>query len=527
MAKIPVQRTVIRDGKPHLQTYWEESDPKKTGNSGSALSKLGVSLPGQNQNGADSDDPVRRAWNVSTLVSRQAVKRGDSEVEACIAAGFTPEAALYLKGHAVPNGTSLTDYIYDNELDQAPRPRNGWTNSGGSDDQRKAWLMAIDSHNIPLEKAVEWIDAGFPYPWSGIPALIQKGASPERAAIWEQDVSKRYRNRGIGSNLYMFEREILSDIDLEEAIVWRKAMNSANSADVPLGSQEMEYRSLGFKPDEAARWKKVTAYNTPVEKLAELKSQGWNPTGVKEAMKEIGRGGSKQLLGERFAEQLIRFTPLVGGPKIVRSWIKVVDQSFEGGGIDDPRAAKAVLDAEAWKTQAQQATGVTIEPKDYYRMASLLPLHRDAYIEIMNIEGRENDDREYRVVRAMDLARMIASPSNLRVLQDAGFPLGSMGTGVVNGTDHAMKGFEVFDAGSASPENRDRWMRSVAVSLYWKNTYDNRVTGDDMRKVIDNPDIDPVKLKDALVSRRGDVSPVQLEGLVLADINSAVSDGWL
>lgn len=515
----------MRNGKPHVQIYWEESDPRHNEGKGASLIKLGMSLPGQNQSRVDRDDPVREAWNVSTLVSRQAVKRGDVEVEACIAAGFTPEAALHLKAYAVPEGVSLADYIYDNELDHAPRPLRGWTSSGGTEDQRKSWLRAVADHGITLEQAVEWIDAGFPDPCSGIPELIKAGVSPQRAKEWDDDLRSRY-HVGVGGNLYLCSNELKSDITLEEAIVWRTAMSSVNSSDSPLGSAEMEYRRLGFKPDEAARWRNIASYHTPLEKLAQLRAQKWSPSALVATMRELGHRGGQQLLDESFADDLIRVTPLVGGPKVVKAWTKIVHQSWDEG-FDNPRAVEAIIEAEAWKNHAKKVTGVNIDPKDYNKMASLLPLQRDVYIEIMGIAGREDDIREYRVSRAMDLARVVGSPSNLRVLQEKGFPLGRTGTGIVQGSAHAMKGYDVFNAQSAPDKDRNKWMRSVATTLYWRNTHENRVTGDDMRKIIENPDIDPVLLKDTLLNSGGNISPVQLEGILAAGIGAAVSDGWL
>jgi hypothetical protein len=484
-----------------------------------------MSPPRQNRGQADSDDPVRKAWNVSSLVSREAVKRGDEEVEACIAAGLTPEAALHLKSYVLSEGVSLADYIYDNGLDQAPRPREGWSNAGRSEDQRRSWLRAVDDHGITLEQAVEWIDAGFPSPSTGISELIKAGVSTDRAKEWDEDLRRRYKV-GVGSNLYLCAHELKSGITLEEAIVWRAAMSSVKSSDSPLGSSEMEYWKLGFKPDEAARWRKIASYHVPLEKLLKLRDQKWSPSALVATMKEVGNTSGQNLLDEEFADELIRVTPLVGGPKVVKAWTRVVYQSWDDG-FDNPRAVEAIREAEEWKKNAEQVTGVNIEPKDYHAMASLLPLQRGAYIEIMGIEGRGADIREYKVARAMSLARVLGSPSNINVLRENGFPLGSTGTEIVQGSAHAMKGWDTFDAAAASPKDRNRWMRSVATTLYWKNTHENRVTGDDMRKVIENPDIDPVLLKDTLLNSAGSISPVQLEGILIAGVGTAVSEGWL
>lgn len=523
MAKIPVQKQVVRDGKLHTQTYWEESNPRQA--SSSALANLGVSLVGQYDTKV-ADDPVRKAWNSSTLVSSEAVRRRDEQVEACIAAGLTPEAALFLQRKLSP-GQTITDYIYDNGLDQEPHPRNGWNNAFTSDDQRSSWLRSAEQDGYSLEQAVEWIDAGFPFPWSGIPSLIKKGVSPARAMEWEADAQKEYRGSGsIGGNLYLYENELLSDISLEEAKEWRKHMSEANRH-APLDEKALDFRAHGFAPDEAARWQSVMYAGTPVKSAVELKELGWSPSSVKAAVRELEKyGRGKPLIGDEFAADLAHATRKLGSAKVVKSWVNVVYQSWDAG-FTEPQAVTAVADAEAWMSEAKKVTGVAIEQKDYHTVASLLPKQREAYLKIMNIEGRERDAKEYRVARAMSLSRILASAENVTFLQDQGFPLGVENGEVINGMAHTQGGFDVFSAATASPEMRGRWMRSVATSLYWKNTYSNRVTGDDMQKIIDNDAIDPVRLKDALLGKQGDISPVQLEAIVLADISAAVSDGWL
>lgn len=523
MAKVPVQKQVMRDGKLHTQTYWEESNPQQARSN--TLANLGVSLVGQYGTKV-ADDPVRKAWNNSTLVSSEAVRRGDEQVEACIAAGLTPEAALFLQRKLSP-GQTITDYIYDNGLDQEPRPRNGWNNAFASDDQRASWLRSAEQDGYSLEQAVEWIDAGFPFPWSGIPSLIKKGVSPERAMEWEADVQKEYRGSGsIGGSLYLYEHELVSDISLEEAKEWRKHMSSDNRH-LPMDERTLRFRSLGFAPDEAARWQNVMYVSTPAQSAAELKSLGWSPSSVKAAVKELSKySREKSLIGEDYAQELIYATRELGSPKVVKAWVSTVHFAWDDGFMA-PGAIKTVADTEAWRLEAQKATGVAIEQRDYSALSALLPKQREAYLKIMGIEGRDQDDKAYRVARAMDLSRMLSSAENVQFLQDAGFPLGVENGQVINGSSHPSGGYDTFDAASSAPEPRNRWMRSVAVSLYWKNTYNNRVTGDDMRKIIENPDIDPVRLKGALLGKQGDISPVQLEAIVLADISAAVSDGWL
>lgn len=510
----------MRDGKPHLQTYWEESDPQKAIGS-PMLSKLGVSLPKQNE------DPVRQAWNTSTVVNQAAVKRRDENVEASIAAGLTPEASKYLEAHAVPKGQSLADYIYENGLDQMPRPREGWKNAGGSDDQRKDWLRAVDADGIFLEQAVEWIDAGFPFPWSGIPALMKAGVPAERAMEWEKDDNiARFSQRQIGGHLYLFEKELRSNLTLDEAREWRAAMS--NNPGNPLDERDIEFRNLGFDPAAAGRWKNIMYYGTSPQMAFELKEMGWSPSSIKSTLNEMTRQGQSAKLGEEFAAELIRITPLVGGPKVVKGWIKVVNQSWDDG-FDNPQAVKSVVESEAWKAHAKKVTGVAIDPKDHYKLASMLPKHRDAYLEVMNTEGRESDDRDYKVSRAMDLARTIASAENYHFLKAKGFPLGATDDGIVQASGHAGggRGWDVFNAESASKEDQDRWLRSMATTMYWKNYSESPVSTEDRVKVIGNKDIDPVKLKDTLLSHRGAIKAVQLEGIVVADVSSAVAGGWL
>lgn len=517
MTKIPVQRTVMRDGKPHLQTYWEENDPKKGGFS-PTLSKVGVSLPSQGK------DPVRDAWNTSLVVNKAAVKRGDENVEASIAAGFTPEASKYLEAHMVPKGQSLADYIYENGLDQMPRPREGWKSAGGSDDQRKSWLMSMDDNGFSLEESVEWIDAGFPHPWSGIPALIKGGVSAERAMEWEKKMVFSTYSTTIGGSLYLCEAELKSDLTVEETREWRKAMSENGNAS--LGSREIEFKNLGFTSAEAARWQNATYYDTSPQQMLELRELGWSPSSIRATLNEISRRGKSAKLGAEFAQDLIRITPLVGGPKVVKGWIKSVESSWDDG-FDNPQAVKSVVEAEAWKAHAKKVTGVAIDAKDHWKLASLLPKQRDAYLAVMNTEGRDGDDREYKVSRAMDLARTIGSAENYRFLTDKGFPLGATSKGIVHANGHTGGKYDVFDAGSASVEDQNRWLRSMATTMYWVNYSDTQVSSEDRIKVIENSDIDPVKLKDTLIAHGGGIKAVQLEGIVVGGVESAVAGGWL
>ena len=518
MAKIPVQRTVMRNGKPHLQTYWEESDPQK-GAENTSLSKLGVPLLSQRD-----EDPVRTAWNTSTTVSREAVKRGDENVEAAIAAGLTPGASKYLVTHVIPQGQSLADYIYENGLDQMPRPREGWQSAGGSDDQRKTWMISMESNDFSMERAVEWIDAGFPYPWSGIPALISAGVSAERAMEWEKEAEHRYSGTSIGGQLYLYEAELKSDLTIEEANEWRKVMSEYGAS--PLDRREIEFKQLGFTPAEALRWKNVMYYDTSAKDALHLKELGWSPSSIKGVLGELGRSGKSVKLSDEFIQELIRVTPLVGGPKVVKSWLKVVNNSWDNG-FGEPQAVKAVLESEEWKAHAKKLTGVAIPVEDHFKLASMLPKQREAYLEVMNTEGRESDAPQYMVSRAMDLARTIGSAENYRFLLSKGFPLGATEDGIVQGNGHPSGGYDVFDAASASPEDQNRWLRSLATTLYWKNYSEASVTTEERLKIIDNPAVDPVKLKDTLIAHRGSIKSVQLEGIVVAGVESAVAGGWL
>jgi hypothetical protein len=508
----------MRDGKPHLQTYWEESDPKK-GGFNPTLSKVGVSLPSQDK------DPVREAWNVSTVVNKAAVRRGDENVEAAIAAGLTPEACKYLEAYVIQNGQSLSDYIYESGIDQMPRPREGWKSDGSSDDQRRTWMMSMESNGFSMEQAVEWIDAGFPHPWTGIPALIKAGVPAERAMEWEKyDKASRYGYTStIGGQLYLYEKELLSDLTIEEAREWRAAMSASGT---PLDSREIEFRDLGFAPAEASRWKNVMYYGTSPKTALKLKELGWSPSSIKGVLGEVRVRGKVANLSEEFADELIRITPLVGGPKIVKGWIKVVEQSWDDG-FSHPQAVKAIVEAEEWKAHAKKVTGVAIEMKDHWKLASMLPKQRDAYLEVMSAEGRDGDDREYRVSRAMDLARTIGSAENYRFLTDKGFPLGATSKGIVQANGHTGGKYDVFDAGSASVEDQNRWLRSMATTMYWMNYSETRVSSEDRINVIDNPNIDPVKLKDTLIAYGGGIKAVQLEGIVVGGVESAVAGGWL
>jgi hypothetical protein len=67
----------------------------------------------------------------------------------------------------------------------------------------------------------------------------------------------------------------------------------------------------------------------------------------------------------------------------------------------------------------------------------------------------------------------------------------------------------------------------MATTMYWMNYSETRVSSEDRINVIDNPNIDPVKLKDTLIAYGGGIKAVQLEGIVVGGVESAVAGGWL
>lgn len=499
MSKVPVQKTVVRDGKVHTQTYWEGTDAQR----GPARA-LAASRPTLAAAAPVEHDPVADAWG---LVDPR------PWTEACIAAGILPEAADDM---LLPlRDTDLTEYIYSNGLDEMPRPRMGWGLTARPGD-RRAWERVIEESGgkTTWEDAVAWSDAGFRYPWSGIERLIRDGVTPERAAEWRETFTARFED-----GIAMFASEMLTeDLTPAEAIEWREALFSDRNR--ALGPKDLQYRALGFTQKAARAWKDVLMDETSILDAKALKDLKWSPTSIKKFLKASDRGGTRyNYLPQSMASDLRRATAEVGGPKVAIAWAPVAYLRYHDG-YGDPEAVRTVVHAEQWLKHLREETGVELGEEDYLKVAEMLPGQREAFVELAKImEFRPGATHS----TYLHLAERIGSPENLRLLLDRGFEFRH------DVPDVSWMDGNRLNQATATPAARDKWLRRMAADMYWKRS-DGRggwFTDKDRNVIIDDEGIDPVAFKDALLAHDGQISPVRLEGIAKAGVASAVSDGFL
>jgi hypothetical protein len=511
MAKIPVVKSVQRNGQVHTQTYWEEDD-KETGTP-SLLANLGVSKPRTNtRKEFPKDIDLENNWRM--VMGDNGLD--DPYVEAAVAAGLTFAAADHL-AKSLPEWESLSDHVYENNLDEMPRPKGGWKcdRMRATGDERSAWLR----EEVPLETAVEWVDAGFGVPYYGIPDLIRAGVDVERAKAWSDDMA-RTSGKTNGGALYLANKELTSGIELEDARQYRAEF--FGDASRHLGDREIEFMKKGVVPSVAGRWHKITYESVPVDDIIKLRDLKWSPSLLKSTMRDLyGSTGAQARFGRDVAEILMRVTPQLGSPKVVAEWSKYVrqvdmDTEFSMSLIS------SINDAEAFKKRAFAETGVKIEPEHHHELAGLLPLQREAYLALMNTEGREKADVTYRVPRTMTLAKAVASAENLQFLKDKGFVFGDKDTGKPIEIPYAPAGYDVFNAAEATEESRNRWMKSLSFHMYSRKTrqdsHRDRFVNDDR--------VDPIRLRDALMNDP-EIDDMRLEALLIGNIASPITDGWL
>lgn len=510
MAKIPVTKNVTRNGQVHTQTYWEEDD--KASNQPSLLAGLGISIkPSNTRKTFPQDLELENQWRVIMGDGFD-----DPYVEAAIAAGLTFAAADHL-AKGLPEWESLTDHVYENNLDEMPRPKGGWKydRMRSTGDERSAWLR----EEIPLETAVKWVDAGFGVPYHGIPELIRAGVDVDRAKAWSDDMA-RTSGKTNGGALYLAHKEITSGIDLEEARQYRTEF--FGDASRHLGPREIEFIKKGFTPAVAGRWHKITYESLPVDDIIKLRDMKWSPSLLKSTMRDLyGSTGAQARFGQDVAETLLRVTPQLGSPKVVADWSKYVRQ-VDMNTEFSMSLIGSINDAEAFKKRALEETGVKIEPEYHHELAGLLPLQREAYLALMNTEERKNADVAYRVPRTMTLAKAVASADNLKFLKDKGFIFGAKDTSQPIEISYAPKGYDVFNAAEATEESRNRWMKTLSFHMYSRKTRQDKHRD----RFINDDSVDPIRLRDALINDP-EVDDLRLEALLVGNIMPAVADGWL
>lgn len=86
-----------------------------------------------------------------------------------------------------------------------------------------------------------------------------------------------------------------------------------------------------------------------------------------------------------------------------------------------------------------------------------------------------------------------------------------------------------IDLATAPAQERDRWLRELAVDLYWKSSgsVSGILLGSERRPIAADDSIDPILLKDTLLAHGGKIDALRLEGIVKNGVGTAVADGFL
>ena len=508
MAKIPVTKTVVRNGQTHVQTYWEEED--KNSSQPSLLAGLGVSLPTQQKKSPafPQDLELENQWRV--IMGDQF---DSPDAQAAIAAGLTFHAAQSIIS-TLPEWSSLSDYIYENNLDEQPRPKGGWQNRDGhpSSDQRRSWEQA----GIPLETAVKWIDAGFKNANSGITEIIKAGIPMERAKVW---VDHLRLTRPNDYNIMVVWAELNSSMSLKEALQWRKEFNGHDKA--CLSPREIEFYEKGFTSSVAKRWSNACYEAVTIDQMIALKDLKWSPSSLKNAIKELDRYSNSKLNGD-LAKQIIDFTPKVGSPKLVLEWAEAERIMREGDEVFAPEFIEKLHEVERFKDRAAKEYGISLQPASNYDLLQLLPNQRETLLYIMDDTSRFLSTGKESVRETAELARFISSPDNFTLLRENGFPFNDPQTNEPYNISFGSDNYADFDARTADKPARDKWMKELAFRLYSKTVRQqpqrDRWTEDDS--------IDPVQLKDLLLNDPK-ADDVRIEALLVANVAQPVAEGWL
>lgn len=510
MAKVPVTKTVIRDGKPHVQTYWEEDDKSFT--QPSLLAGLGVSLPPQQKKPASfpQDLELENQWRV--LMGKNF---DHPEAQAAIAAGLTFQAAECIKS-LLPEWTSLTDHIYENNLDEQPRPKGGWKNPSGSpsDDQLRRWTVMND---LTPDVAVKWIDAGLDNPELA-KGLIKSGISLERAKEWNDDaVATKGLRRANGLGIGGAYAEMQSSMTIDEARQWRKDFGRVGYD--YLGYREIEFYEKGFGPAVAKRWNEACFDDVEVDQMIALRDMKWSPSTLKSALKVLPY--RNQRLSGPAASQLITDTPLVGSPKLMLEWLPVARIKGHDGKFT-PEIIESIHEVEKFKERAAKEYGISFQAESNYELQELLPAQRETLLDIMDSNDRFLNTSESSVKKIAELARFISSPGNLAVLEENGFIFTNPETNTPYDISFGSDEYGDFDARTADKHSRDKWMKELAFRLY---SYSVRQQNQRDRWTEDGT-IDPVKLKDILLADPK-ANDVRLDALLVANVAQPVASGWL
>lgn len=495
MAKIPVTKTVVRNGQTHIQTYWEEDDKGSSGAS-SVLAGIGASLPAQHDHRLFPEDEVLKSkWSAD-----ESNPFNSTDTEAAIAAGLTVNAARFIASD-LPEWKSLGDHIYESGMEEMPRPKGGWKNKDAqlSTDQLQSWASA----NVPLEEAVQWIDAGFEMP-SGATELMQAGVALERAKQWNDHMKKGKKRDG---DITKFIHELKSDISLEGAIEYRKALKgNATEAMTP---RDLEFYAKDIPANEAARWAKAAEDDVSVSQFVKLNEWNWTPSAVKNIATEF-YGPNFSKFDTNTVDFVFDVTNKLGSAKLVNDWFPVVlaaNRTFSRD-MFNSAVVRQIHDSEEFKSRAHKETGIGISKSENQQLLMMTPESRDVYIGIMNSDHR-GDSSGKDVRDALKLANFIGTSDNLGVLKDNGFVFGNPDTDKPYTLAFDDRAYEGFDASSADESSRNKWMKETALRLY-SGTVRQQNERD---RWTEDSKVDVVAFKDALIANPS-ASDEQLETLM-------------
>lgn len=514
MAKIPVTKTVVRNGQTHVQTYWEEDD--KNSSQPSLLAGLSVPKP-KKQSVLRTDPELESQWEDAP----EDIFNSDDK-EAAIAAGLTVNAAAAMLS-TIPEWSSLSEHIYEHGMEELPYPKGGWKNKdgypGSSSDQRSAWENA----EVPLETAVQWIDAGFNTPWAGIPQLIKEGISCDRAKAWNDHMSGQYLPRN-GSALPMAAAELRSSMTLEEVLRWRAEFS--DTGDRFLTQRRIDFFNKGFSSAQAKRWEGACYEDVSVDRMIMLRDLKWSPTSLKSIMKALGQShGTNSKISGNLARQIIDFTPRLGSPKLAQEWASIarLETSGEGNPYSDS-LIRRIHETEQFKARAASENGITFSADSNYDLLHATPDQRETLLLLMDTDERfMTGSSGALVARALEIARYVGSPENLAVLKGNGFVFADPQTKEPYNISYGSNDFGGLDAATADKHTRDKWMKEFAFRMYGKGKVRQQNQRD---RWTDDDSIDPVKLKDILIADPA-ADDVRLEALLVANISSPVVEGWL
>lgn len=509
MTKVPVQKIVNRNGTSHVQTYWEASDPN--GKNASKLSGQPPKLPA-GEEAIVRDRSLRDAWRSYLTKSPKLAE----VAEEFIRAGLAPSAASVLSSDLAAKSGGITndeiiDHLYEHGLIDQPAPKAGWS-AIHTTNQKKLW----DDAGVPAPTAIEWIDAGFPSPHSGIPELVNGGVSAKRAKEWTASIYATQPDKmgQYGSGLWMFRHELKSKMSVSEAEEWRKVVNGHRGA---LEERDLEMHRQGFTAKEAVRWNNVTYGEVTVEQLVELKKQKWSPSNIKSALSatrnKTSRSGDDKL-GTELAAGLITASARLGSVKTAIAWVPALTKGNTSEGYGGDRLER-VVEAERFKDGLRSKTGLDIAASLNSEIYRLDTPAQETLLEMAG-SGMTVDSASAQNDLILT-AEHIGSPSKLELLRRGGYKLTKEDGRPVRLTDSAYS--RAMNPETSSPAEINRWLRYEAASIYADYLFH-------IKDWVDDDRVDPAQFK-TLLEGNPSITSSELEATLIHGINKNVADGWL